>query len=170
MDTIDAATLPTPVGPLSVLLDGHVICAAGFVADPGELHGRLGLARRGRAQRVRAELGAVGAALAAYFKGELDALDRLEVGQEGTDGQQRTWQALRAVPPGATVTYTALATAVGSPRAVRAAGAACGRNLVAPVVPCHRALRADGSLGGYYYGLAVKRWLLTHEGAVMTML
>jgi methylated-DNA-[protein]-cysteine S-methyltransferase len=72
---------------------------------------------------------------------------------------------MRAVRPGTTISYTDLATRVGLPRtAARAAGAACAANLIAPAVPCHRVLRSDGSLGGYYYGLARKRWLLRHEG------
>ena len=85
--------------------------------------------------------------------------------QPGTPSRQRLWAALRAVPPGRTVSYTQLAAQAGNPRAPRAAGAACAYNLIAPVVPCHRALRSDGSLGGYYYGLDRKTWLLRHEGA-----
>ena len=70
---------------------------------------------------------------------------------------------MRQVRPGSTVTYTELAGSAGNPRAARAAGAACAKNLVPLVVPCHRIVRSDGSLGGYYYGLAIKRWLLAHE-------
>ena len=74
----------------------------------------------------------------------------------------RLHRSLRPLP----LVAAELATRVGLPRtAARAAGAACAANLVAPVVPCHRVLRSDGSLGGYYYGLARKRWLLHHEGA-----
>ena len=71
--------------------------------------------------------------------------------------------AIAASRPGAPISYTVLAARAGIPGAARAAGAACAANLVAPVVPCHRALRSDGSLGGYYYGLARKEWLLRHE-------
>jgi methylated-DNA-[protein]-cysteine S-methyltransferase len=73
---------------------------------------------------------------------------------------------MRAVPAGAVLSYAALAARAGKPRASRAAGAACAANLVAPVIPCHRIVRADGSLGGYYYGLDRKAWLLRHEGAL----
>lgn len=103
--------------------------------------------------------------IAAYFVGDLRALDAIPVYQPGTPSRQRLWAALRAVPPGRTVTYTQLAAQAGCPQAPRAAGAACALNLIAPVVPCHRALRLDGSLGGYYYGLDRKTWLLRHEGA-----
>jgi methylated-DNA-[protein]-cysteine S-methyltransferase len=112
-----------------------------------------------------AELPWLAKPVAAYFDGDLRALDEIPVYQPGTPSRQRLWAALRAVPPGATVSYTQLAARAGSPRAPRAAGAACAYNLIAPVVPCHRALRTDGSLGGYYYGLDRKTWLLRHEGA-----
>jgi len=88
------------------------------------------------------------------------------VHQPATGSRERLWAQMRAVRPGTTISYTDLAVRAGLPRtAARAAGAACAANLIAPVVPCHRVLRSDGSLGGYYYGLACKRWLLRHEGA-----
>jgi methylated-DNA-[protein]-cysteine S-methyltransferase len=98
-----------------------------------------------------------------YLDGDVTALDEVRVDQAGTELQRAVWAGLRAIPAGQTRTYTELAEASGRPRAVRAVGSACGRNLIAPFVPCHRALRSDGSLGGYYYGLDVKRWLLAHE-------
>jgi methylated-DNA-[protein]-cysteine S-methyltransferase len=161
--TIAAAVLETPAGPLSVLMDGEAVCAAGFTPDPAEMHRRLGPSRRARPLERRAELGAVTDALLAYFAGQLDRLDGIAVDQEGTAQQRRTWDALRRIPAGMTSSYGRLAAAAGAPSAIRAAGTACGRNLVAPIVPCHRAVHADGSLGGYYYGLDIKRWLLDHE-------
>jgi len=101
----------------------------------------------------------------AYFDGDLTALDGLQVSQPGTPTRTRLWDALRAVPAGQTVSYAGLAASAGLPRAARAAGTACAVNLIAPVIPCHRVLRGDGNLGGYYYGLDRKAWLLRHEGA-----
>ena len=75
------------------------------------------------------------------------------------------WEALREVPRGTTLSYSELADRVGSPRAVRAVGSAYGANPVALVVPCHRIVRRDGSLGGYRSGLDVKRALLHAESA-----
>jgi methylated-DNA-[protein]-cysteine S-methyltransferase len=100
-----------------------------------------------------------------YAAGDLSALDGVPVEQPGGPFFQQAWAAMRAIPAGTTTTYTELAAAAGSPMAVRAAGSACARNLVAPFVPCHRVLRTGGLLGGYYFGLDVKRALLTHEGA-----
>ena len=85
--------------------------------------------------------------------------------QPGGPVRRRMWAELRRVPAGATVSYTELATRAGSPKASRAAGSACASNLIAPMVPCHRVVRGDGGLGGYYYGLDRKEWLLRHEGA-----
>jgi methylated-DNA-[protein]-cysteine S-methyltransferase len=188
------AVLSTPVGPLSVIVDempAHapdvtaafraggwdhrgtdradggctVVRAAGYTADLDGHPARLPFADRARPFARRDDLGPVSGAIGRYHAGELGALDELVVRQAGTPHQQAVWQALRDIPPGSTRTYASLAASAGNHRAVRAAGAACGRNLVAPIVPCHRAVRSDGGLGGYYYGLAVKRWLLDHEAA-----
>ncbi|MES2754098.1 MAG: methylated-DNA--[protein]-cysteine S-methyltransferase, partial [Pseudomonadota bacterium] len=83
----------------------------------------------------------------------------------GTAFQEAVWQALRAVPAGQSRSYAELAAAAGSPRAVRAAGSACGANPVAVVVPCHRVQRADGSPGGYAWGPDRKAALRRREGA-----
>lgn len=167
-----AVTFPTPAGDLSVLLDPEgVVRAAGF-APVATMVDRLSPALRARGHEVLdpaglADRGAgpalVADAVARYAAGDLDALDAVPVEQPGGPFQQRAWQAMRAIPAGGTATYAELALAAGSPTAVRAAGSACARNLVAPFVPCHRVLRTGGTLGGYYYGLDVKRALLAHE-------
>jgi len=82
----------------------------------------------------------------------------------GTAFQEAVWQALSRIPPGETRSYAALAVEAGKPGAARAAGSACGANPVAVLIPCHRALRGDGSLGGYAWGLEMKRRLLAEEG------
>jgi methylated-DNA-[protein]-cysteine S-methyltransferase len=107
----------------------------------------------------------VARALAAYFSGDLTAIDTLTVAPDGTPFQRRVWAALRTIPPGSTWSYAELAAAVGS--VARAVGAANGANPVALVVPCHRVIGADGGLVGYGGGLPIKRWLLRHEGALL---
>ena len=102
------------------------------------------------------------AQLHAYLAGELRAFD-VELAPLGTPFQAEVWAALRRVPYGATTTYGALAAAVGRPSAVRAVGAANGRNPYCLVVPCHRVVGADGSLTGYAGGLDRKRFLLDLE-------
>jgi len=101
--------------------------------------------------------------LDAYFAGERTRFD-LALAPDGTPFQRRVWRAIAAVPSGATITYGELAKRVGSPSAVRAAGAATGRNPLSIVVPCHRILGAGGALTGYAGGLDRKRALLALEG------
>ena len=90
-------------------------------------------------------------------------LAKLPLDIRGTVFQQRVWSALRQIPRGETRTYKDIASAIGAPKAVRAVGSACGANPVALVIPCHRALRTDGGLGGYAWGLERKQKLLKIE-------
>jgi methylated-DNA-[protein]-cysteine S-methyltransferase len=102
------------------------------------------------------------AQLRAYFAGELRSFD-LPLDMRGTDFQQRVWRELREIPYGETRSYSFVASAIGSPKAVRAVGAANGRNPVPIVVPCHRVIGAGGSLTGYGGGLPLKKFLLQLE-------
>ena len=106
-------------------------------------------------------------AVAAYFAGELDALNDLPVAVRGTAFETAVWQALRQIPVGHTWSYAALALALDRPKAVRAVGRANGKNPVSLVLPCHRVIGADGTLIGYGGGLERKAWLLRHEGALV---
>ena len=105
------------------------------------------------------------AAIESYFAGDIAAIDRIPVDLGGTPFQQEVWTRLRRIPAGSTTSYGELARALGSPGAMRAVGMANGRNPVPIVVPCHRVIASDGTLGGYGGGLPIKRWLLAHEGA-----
>lgn len=156
--------LPSPAGRLAVVLTSEdgIVRAAGFTAVP-DLLARLAPALLARGTTGGDLEGPVPRAFAAYVDGDLDALAQVSAEQAGGPFLQQAWQAMRAVPPGTTTTYAALAAAAGRPTAVRAAGSACSRNLLAPFVPCHRVTRSDGSLGGFRYGLQTKRWLLAHE-------
>lgn len=103
--------------------------------------------------------------LAAYFEGDVSALDAIPIESPGTPFQRQVWRALREIPPGQTWSYSRLAAHIGRPQAVRAVGAANGANPIGVVVPCHRVIGADGSLTGYGGGLERKQWLLRHEAA-----
>ena len=89
---------------------------------------------------------------------------RVPLDVEGTPFQEQVWSAIRGIPYGSTRSYAQVAEAIGSPRAVRAVAQACGANRVALVIPCHRVVREDGSLGGYKWGMERKRALLAGEG------
>ncbi len=103
---------------------------------------------------------------AAEAPGETD-FSHIPVDVAGTPFQQSVWQALRRIPKGETRTYAQLAAEVGRPGAVRAAGSANGANHVSLLIPCHRVIRTDGSLGGYAWGLEIKARLLQLEGALL---
>jgi methylated-DNA-[protein]-cysteine S-methyltransferase len=141
-------TLETPLGPFTVLVREGAVVASGFTAQP--------------ADGPRAP--AVADAVRAYFDGDLEAIDAVPVLQRSGPFREAVWAALRATPPGAPTTYAELARRCGRPAAARAAGAACASNACSLFVPCHRAVRGDGGLGGFLWGLPVKRRLLAHEG------
>lgn len=148
--------LDSPVGPLTVVARDAAL--AGLYLD-GQRHRPP---REAFGPRDDTALPGVREQLEAYFAGELQEFD-VALAVAGTAFQSAVWAALRAVPYGATCTYAELAAAVGRPTAVRAVGAANGRNPVCIVVPCHRVVGADGSLTGYAGGLDRKRRLLALE-------
>jgi methylated-DNA-[protein]-cysteine S-methyltransferase len=162
---LDTSTVATPLGPLALLVEDGVVRAASFSEPAEKLRPRPDVAGRRPEPRHVRDLGQVTRAVRAYFDGDLQALDDLAVQQAGNPYFQAAWNAMRGVPAGTTVSYRELAGRVGDPGTARAAGFACARNRVVLIVPCHRVIRTDGTLGDYYYGLDVKRWLLRHEGA-----
>ncbi|CAN5493084.1 methylated-DNA--[protein]-cysteine S-methyltransferase [soil metagenome] len=166
MKNLASTTHQTPVGPFTVIVDDDVVLASGWTADVNRLLPYVHTAvRREFADEVRGydELGQVSKAVLAFHDGDLTAPDAIPVRQAGSELLSAAWKQLRTVPAGTTVSYRELATLSGKPMAVRAAASACARNATALFVPCHRVVRTDGSLGGFGYGLDVKRWLLRHE-------
>lgn len=99
----------------------------------------------------------------AYLEGDRVELNALPLAVGGTPFQQRVWAALRRIPYGETRSYLTLAEELNSPKAARAVGSACARNPVALLIPCHRAMRSDGGLGGFAWGIDTKRALLQLE-------
>lgn len=100
--------------------------------------------------------------LRAYFKGELKDFD-LPLAPEGTVFQQKVWRALQKIPYGKLVSYKSVAETIGNPKAVRAVGAANGKNPLPVIVPCHRVIGSDGSLTGFGGGLKTKQRLIDLE-------
>nr|WP_232050646.1 methylated-DNA--[protein]-cysteine S-methyltransferase [Actinoplanes sp. OR16] len=156
--------MTTPVGPFTAITTaGGAVRAAGFTTDVPDLMRLMHPALR-EGVEANADVGPVRDAVAAYFDGDLTALDVVVVEQQ-TKGpfMRQAWDVMREIKPGAPVTYTRYAELSGNPAAIRGAAQACARNAVALILPCHRVLRSDGSLGGYRWGLTVKAWLLKHE-------
>jgi methylated-DNA-[protein]-cysteine S-methyltransferase len=132
--------------------------------DAGELLEELARRVSPRVLEAPAGLDEARRELDLYFEGKLERFD-LPLDWQLSDGfQLQVQRQIARIPYGQTRTYTEMATRAGNERAVRAAGSACGRNPIPVIVPCHRVLRLDGSLGGYGGGLSMKRGLLEHEG------
>jgi methylated-DNA-[protein]-cysteine S-methyltransferase len=152
----------SPIGTILLVSDGTALYALDFEDCEGRA---LRLLRRyhGVCEMVPGRTAGVAERLAAYFAGELTALDAIPVQTGGSEFQRRVWRALRRIPAGSTMSYGRLAAEIGAPIASRAVGLANGANPVALVVPCHRVIGANGSLTGYGGGLWRKAWLLRHE-------
>ncbi len=166
------ATIATPPAPFTVVVDtdgtgGDVVLASGWTADLGDLLPVIHPTLRPVSVEPARHL-AVLDAVDEFHAGDLHAVDGVVVRQRSGPFLEEAWQVLRPVPAGRPDTYTAFAARCGRPAAVRAAANACARNATALFVPCHRVLATDGSLGGFRWGLPVKRWLLDHEAAHAT--
>jgi AraC family transcriptional regulator of adaptative response/methylated-DNA-[protein]-cysteine methyltransferase len=159
--TIHWAVTPTSLGPMLVAATDRGVCRLSFDEGPEALAARFPKAHlvEGGADFERL-LGEVVASV--ETPGDFAHIP-LDV--KGTAFQEACWAALRAIPPGETRSYADIAAAAGNPRAVRAAGSANARNNVAVLIPCHRVIRSDGDLGGYAYGLDIKRELLRREAS-----
>lgn len=157
------STVKTPIGALSIISREQILLAAGFASHDELSKGLLQIDKESDVKRV-STIPAVSDLLDDYFDGDLFALDGISVDQPGERFSQQAWKGMRKVAPGRVISYADLAKKVGSPDAVRAAGSACARNLIAVVVPCHRIVKTGGALGNYAYGLKYKEWLLRHEG------
>lgn len=158
-------TLKTPVGALSLISREHILIAAGFTSQD-ELLSSISKQDRQLESKKVSQIPIISDLVSDYFDGDLRALDGIKVDQEGEKFSQSAWRVMRKIAPGITLTYADLAKRAGSEDAVRAAGSACARNLIALVVPCHRIVKTGGALGNYAYGLKYKQWLLSHEGAL----
>lgn len=159
MTQLPYTSVKIPGGTIAVVVDDGVVVASSFLGI-ADIRSRLSPELTFK----KAELADLENVLQRYRAGELTALDEVEVAQPGGPFQQVVWTAMRTIGPGSIDSYGGLAARAGRPRAYRAVGTACSANLVAPFVPCHRVVSANG-IGGYGYGLAVKRALLEHEGA-----
>jgi len=145
--------------------DQHILLAAGF-RNFADLFERMDPDDSARKHSAVKRIPIISDLVEDYFDGDLTAINGIQVRQPGADFSQAVWKAMRKIPAGKTWSYADLAKRAGSPDAVRAAGSACARNLIAPIIPCHRVVKTGGALGNYGYGLDVKEWFLRHEGAL----
>jgi AraC family transcriptional regulator of adaptative response/methylated-DNA-[protein]-cysteine methyltransferase len=158
---ISHCAFPSSLGTVLVAATDKGVCSVKLGDDPARLKALLA-EEFSAAQIVEGDLKDLKAKILAFVEGE-GSLARLPLDIRGTVFQRRVWDELRRIPRGETRTYRQIARAIGAPAAVRAVGSACGANPVALVVPCHRAVRTDGGLGGYAWGLKRKKRLLALE-------
>ncbi len=154
----------TPFGRVLVMGTDKGLCGLAFAAEMGEDAAMADLRKRWPAASYREDGPRLAVWVDAAFglgaKGETAPLTLI-----GAPFQIKVWEALLQLPEGHVTTYGEIAQAVGNPRAVRAVGTAIGRNPIGYLIPCHRVLRGTGELGGYRWGLPLKRAMLAYEGA-----
>jgi len=152
---------PSPFGPALAMATDRGLCGLAFIAETGFDAAFADLAARWPG----ATLTEAPETIRPWVEAALAGRGEAQMLLVGAPFQIKVWEALLQIPSGHVTTYSALAEAVGHPRAVRAVGTAVGRNPLSFLIPCHRALRKSGALGGYHWGLPVKRAMLGWEAA-----
>ena len=158
--TIAWGWFETPFGPAVVMGTHRGICGMGFAADMGEAAAFEDLQRRWPLADFVEDAARLHPWVQAALGGQAAPLALM-----GAPFQIKVWEALLRIPSGHVTSYGEIAAAIGNPKAVRAVGTAVGRNPISLLIPCHRALRKSGGLGGYHWGLPVKRAILAWESA-----
>ncbi|WP_417525143.1 methylated-DNA--[protein]-cysteine S-methyltransferase [Marinovum sp.] len=161
--TISWGWFDSPFGRALVMGTERGICGLGFAAETGEAACMADLRSRWPAAHYTEAPEQLAPWVEAAFGEQSGGETPLYL--IGAPFQIKVWEALLAIPSGHVTTYSEIAQSIGRPRAVRAVGTAVGRNPVSWLIPCHRALRKSGALGGYHWGLPVKRALLAYESA-----
>jgi AraC family transcriptional regulator of adaptative response/methylated-DNA-[protein]-cysteine methyltransferase len=161
--TIRHGWFDSPFGPALIMGTDRGICGLGLAAETGQDATMADLTARWPMADFVHDPDTLAPMAAKALGAGRDAPTRLHL--IGAPFQIKVWEALLQIPSGHVTTYSEIATAIGHPRAVRAVGTAVGRNPVSWLIPCHRALRKSGALGGYHWGLPVKRAMLAREAA-----
>jgi methylated-DNA-[protein]-cysteine S-methyltransferase len=151
---VNHTTVESPIGQLLILGDGETVTGL-YTAKQAHPPAQIG-------ERDDTAFAVAKRQLREYFDGQRQHFE-LPLAPRGTPFQQRVWDELQRIDYGETVSYRDIAERIGKPTAVRAVGAANGRNPISIIVACHRVVGSDGSLTGYGGGLAAKVWLLSHE-------
>jgi methylated-DNA-[protein]-cysteine S-methyltransferase len=148
----------SPIGDIYCVFEGHYLIEVSISEKP--------LYIDGLSEDIALLKGPFKNELDAYFNGDLKEFNQKIKFVSGTDFERKAWLALREIPYGETRPYKWLAERIGSPKAVRAVGRALKKNPLPIILPCHRVIASDGSIGGFSCGIEIKKWLLRHEGAL----
>jgi len=165
--TVSWDCFDSPFGQVLAMATDRGLCGMAFAAELGCDRTLADMRGRWPAAVFRHDPGAFAGWASAAFDAEPGGADSGQIALHliGAPFQIEVWEALLAVPAGQVTTYSEIARHIGNAKAVRAVGTAVGRNPISWLVPCHRALRRDGELGGYHWGLPVKRAMLAYESA-----
>lgn len=155
--------LKSPIGELQIEGTDKAITKVAFVGSPK--YKDFGLKKNKASAKLPKVMKLCVQELEEYFKGRRKAFT-IPVAETGTKLQMDVWKALKKIKQGELSTYKAIAEQIKNPKAVRAVGTAIGNNNLIIVVPCHRVVASDGSMGGYGGGIERKEWLLKHEGVL----
>lgn len=155
----------SPFGPSLVMGTEKGICGIAFAVETGEEAAMTDMLSRWPRATFTEDPTMLRPWVLSAFGATSSAISQTPLYLIGAPFQIKVWEALLSVPSGQVTTYSEIADAVGNPRAVRAVGTAVGRNPISWLIPCHRALRKSGGLGGYHWGLPVKRAMLAYESA-----
>ncbi|MFZ5749796.1 MAG: methylated-DNA--[protein]-cysteine S-methyltransferase [Pseudomonadota bacterium] len=163
--TIRWGRFETPFGPAIAMGTDRGLCGLGFASEMGEAGAFEDLRARWPNAAFTEDPSALAPWIEAAFAPPGKAQSGVDLHLIGAPFQIKVWEALLRIPSGQVTTYSDIAGAIGHPRAMRAVGSAVGRNPVSFLIPCHRAIRRDGGLGGYHWGLPAKRAILAWEAA-----
>ena len=163
--TIRYGWFRTPFGEALAMGTERGLCGLAFAAECGTVHAFDDMRARWPAAIFAEDADALRPWIDAAFGGADGGAGEVRLAPLGAPFQIKVWEALLAIPSGHVTSYSEIAKRIGNPRAVRAVGTAVGRNPISWLIPCHRALRRDGQLGGYHWGLPVKRAMLAWEAA-----
>jgi O-6-methylguanine DNA methyltransferase len=139
---------PTPIGNFYMIIDKNIVVKSGFgqVTDQPEIKNHE-----------------YKTLVAKYFDGDKNALKTIKFTQSGSKFTEKVWKEIAKIPYGQTMNYGEIAKNIGNPKAVRAVGTACGKNNIPLIIPCHRVIKSDGTIGNYAYGPKIKQFLLNLE-------
>jgi methylated-DNA-[protein]-cysteine S-methyltransferase len=152
-------TYKSPAGNILCLFDGQFLTEVSIKRNPlSRMHDKMDSSSPAAADFFQE--------LDAYFKGDLKKFRQKIKFVRGTAFEQNVWLALKGIPYGEMRSYKWLAERIGKPKALRAVGQALKKNPLPIILPCHRIVASDGSLGGFSCGVDIKEWLLRHEGAI----
>lgn len=164
--TLHSSTISTPIGPLTYLYDEDKRVYGVFFDAQAALVEKY-LEKHFESYKIKQmKKGIYDQDFKKYFKDPKYSLQNIPVAVSGTKNQITVWNAVGKIKPGQVARYKDIAKKVGDEKAVRSVGTAIGANPICLIIPCHRVLTSDGSLGGYSGGLDKKEWLLKHEGVL----